>query len=426
MNHKFESVGFSPADILLPRDDAQEKWAVVACDQFTSQPEYWQALEETVGEARSTLRLILPEARLNDADVEDQIKTINTSMSEYLEAGVFRTLPESLIYVRRTQSDGRVRQGLVGKIDLEQYDFTPGSGALVRATEGTVLERIPPRVRVREHAPIELPHVMLLIDDPARRVIEPLGEDCGSMEQVYDLDLLAGGGHLSGWRLTETQMDAVAEELAGLADPALTAEKYGLKDAAPLLFAVGDGNHSLATAKACYEQEKRTVPQEQWATLPSRYALVEVVNNHDTALTFEPIHRVLFHVDAEELLAAFRKTYPNAYEGRGQGHTMEVCWGGTSVWLTVPNPRVQLAVGTLQSFLDDYLKTHDCEVDYIHGDDVTRELGNQPGNMGFLLPPMGKEQLFKTVMADGVLPRKTFSMGHAQDKRYYMEARAIK
>lgn len=426
MNKKFEATGFFPADILLPKGNHPEKWAVVACDQFTSQPEYWKSLEETVGEEPSTLRLILPEARLNDADVEDQIKQINGAMERYLANGVFRTLPESMIYVRRTQSDSRVRQGLVGKIDLEQYDFTPGSGALIRATEGTVLERIPPRVRVREHAPVELPHVMLLIDDPAKQIIEPLGENCARMEQVYDMELLAGGGHLSGWQLTAEQMDDVAESLQKLCDPALTTEKYGLGDAAPLLFAVGDGNHSLATAKACYEQEKNRVPQEQWATLPSRYALVEVVNNHDDALSFEPIHRVLFGVEPEDLLAEFKKAYPNAYEGKGEGHTMEVCWEGATKFVTVPDPKVQLAVGTLQSFLDDYLKTHDCEVDYIHGDDVTRELGSRPGNMGFLLPAMGKEQLFKTVMADGVLPRKTFSMGHAQDKRYYMEARVIK
>lgn len=426
MNQNFEATGFYPADILLPKDEHVKNWAVVACDQFTSQPEYWKALEETVGDDPSTLRLILPEAKLNDANVEDHIKQINSTMEQYLADGVFRTLPESMIYVRRTQSDGRVRQGLVGKIDLEQYDFTPGSGALIRATEGTVLERIPPRVRVREHASVELPHVMLLIDDPAKKIIEPLGEACDTMEQTYDLDLLACGGHLTGWKLTAQQMDAVAEGLRKLCDPTLTAEKYGLGDAAPLLFAVGDGNHSLATAKACYEQEKKSVPQEQWATLPSRYALVEVVNNHDDALSFEPIHRVLFGVEPQDLLAEFKKAYPGAYEGKGKGHTIEVCWSGTTTFVTVPDPKVQLAVGTLQSFLDEYLKTHPCEVDYIHGDDVTRELGSRPGNMGFLLPAMGKEQLFKTVMADGVLPRKTFSMGHAQDKRYYMEARAIK
>ena len=413
MNQRFESLGFYPADILLPKDADMTKWAVVACDQFTSQPEYWQAVEETVGEAPSALRLILPEARLNGPDVEQNIAGINHVMEDYLSGDVFKVLPETLLYIERTQSDGRVRHGLIGMVDLDQYDFTPGSGALIRATEGTVLSRIPPRVRVRRNAPIELPHVMLLIDDPDRTVIEPLTAGSGTMEPLYDFELQQGGGHLKGWKLTAEQIGAVAAALTGLCSQEAMESKYGMKGAAPLLFAVGDGNHSLATAKQCYEDLKQVTPQDQWASLPARYALVEVVNNHDDALTFEPIHRVLFGVDREDFLAAFRAVYPNAYEGHDG-------------FITVPDPKVQLAVGTLQAVIDDYLKTHGGEVDYIHGDDVTRELGSRPGNLGFLLPAMGKEQLFKTVMADGVLPRKTFSMGHAQDKRYYVEARKIR
>ena len=426
MDQRFESLGFYPADILLPKDADMTKWAVVACDQFTSQPEYWQAVEETVGEAPSALRLILPEARLNGPDVEQNIAGINHVMEDYLSGDVFKVLPETLLYIERTQSDGRVRHGLIGMVDLDQYDFTPGSGALIRATEGTVLSRIPPRVRVRRNAPIELPHVMLLIDDPDRTVIEPLTAGSGAMEPLYDFDLQQGGGHLKGWKLTAEQIGAVAAALTGLCSQEAMESKYGMKGAAPLLFAVGDGNHSLATAKQCYEDLKQVTPQDQWASLPARYALVEVVNNHDDALTFEPIHRVLFGVDREDFLAAFRAAYPNAYEGRGEGHVIEVVWEGHDGFITVPDPKVQLAVGTLQAVIDDYLKTHGGEVDYIHGDDVTRELGSRPGNLGFLLPAMGKEQLFKTVMADGVLPRKTFSMGHAQDKRYYVEARKIR
>lgn len=426
MDQRFESLGVYPADILLPKDADMTKWAVVACDQFTSQPEYWQAVEETVGEAPSSLRLILPEARLNGPNVDQDIAAINSAMKRYLDGGVFQTLEETLLYIERTQSDGRVRHGLIGMVDLDQYDFTPGSGALIRATEGTVLSRIPPRVRVRRDAPIELPHVMLLIDDPDRTVIEPLTAGSGVMEPLYDFDLQQGGGRLKGWKLTAEQIDAVAAALTGLCSQEAMESKYGMKGAAPLLFAVGDGNHSLATAKQCYEDLKQVTPQDQWASLPARYALVEVVNNHDDALTFEPIHRVLFGVDREDFLAAFRAAYPNAYEGRGEGHVIEVVWEGHNGFLTVPDPKVQLAVGTLQAVIDDYLKTHGGEVDYIHGDDVTRELGSRPGNLGFLLPAMGKEQLFKTVMADGVLPRKTFSMGHAQDKRYYVEARKIR
>ncbi len=426
MNEKFKALGFYPADILLPKEADMTKWAVVACDQFTSQPEYWQAVEETVGDAPSTLRLILPEARLNDPDVDSQIRSINGSMQDYLDRDVFQTLPESLIYIERTQSDGRVRRGLIGMVDLEQYDFTPGSGALIRATEGTVLSRIPPRVRVRQDAPIELPHVMLLIDDPDRTVIEPLAAASGEMEKLYDFDLQQGGGHLTGRRLTAAQTEAAAEALAGLCTEAEMERKYGMRGAAPLLFAVGDGNHSLATAKQCYENLKKTTPESQWAGLTARYALVEVVNNHDDALTFEPIHRVVFGVEPEKLLEAFMTYYPGAHEGTGEGHTIAYTYAGHTGFVTVPQPKVQLAVGTLQAFLDDYVKANGGEVDYIHGDAVTDELGAKSGNIGFKLPAMGKEQLFKTVMADGVLPRKTFSMGHAQDKRYYVEARKIK
>ena len=425
MDQRFEQTAFYPADILLPQTAEMKKWPVVACDQFTSQPDYWQAAEAAVGEAPSALRLVLPEVYLNGPDVDKRIETINASMDRYLADGLFRTLSDSLIYLERTQSDGRVRHGLIGCVDLEQYDFTPGSGALIRATEGTVLERIPPRVRVREHAALELPHVMLLVDDPDKTVIEPLTAAADTMEKLYDFDLMQNGGHIRGYKLSDKQVDAVAKALEGLASDEAMQKKYGVSGVAPLLFAVGDGNHSLATAKACYEEQKKGKTPEEYLALPSRFALVEVVNNHDDALQFEPIHRVLFGVDHEKFMKAFQAAYPNAYEGRGEGHTIEFVWNGESHFITVPDPKVQLAVGTLQGVIDPYLKENGGEVDYIHGDDVTRELGSKPGNMGFLLPAMGKEQLFKTVMADGVLPRKTFSMGHAQDKRYYIEARRI-
>lgn len=426
MNRNFESTGFYPADILLPRDADMTKWAVVACDQFTSQPEYWEAVEETVGTAPSALRLILPEVRLNDPDVDAYIGEINETMKRYLDSGVFKTFENTLLYIERTQSDGKVRHGLIGMVDLEQYDFTPGSGALIRATEGTVLERIPPRVRVRKDAPVELPHVMLLIDDPARTVIEPLKENVSGMECVYDFALQQEGGALKGWKLTASQMDSVADALSRLVSNDAMETKYGMKDVPPLLFAVGDGNHSLATAKQCYEDLKKIVPEKEWATLPARYALVEVVNNHDDALQFEPIHRVMFGVDPIAVLDALKAFYPGAYEGCGEGHVISYIHENGQGTITIPNPRVQLAVGTLQTFIDAYLKEHTGEVDYIHDDDVTEELGFKPGNLGFKLPGMKKEQLFKTVMADGVLPRKTFSMGHARDKRYYVEARKIR
>ena len=421
------TVGVKVPDILLPREGvSMEKWAVVACDQFTSEPEYWERVEKTVGEAPSTLRLILPEANLKAPNVDEFIEDINTSMKKYLDGGIFETLKDSLVYIERSQSDGKVRHGLIGMVDLDTYDFTPGSGALIRATEGTVLDRIPPRAKVRRNAPIELPHVMLLIDNPEKTVIEPLTAAAADMEKIYDFELMENGGHIKGYKLSDAQVDAVAAALEGLTADSAMKEKYGVSGVAPLLFAVGDGNHSLATAKACYEEQKVGKTPEEYLALPARYALVEVVNNHDDALQFEPIHRVLFDVDREQFQAEFLKFYPNAYEGKGEGHVIEVCWEGYDGFVTVPDPKVQLAVGTLQAFIDEYLKKFGGEVDYIHGDEVTRELGSKRGNMGFLLPAMGKDQLFKTVMSDGVLPRKTFSMGHAQDKRYYIEARKIR
>jgi len=426
MNKKFENLGLRPADILLPKDCDMSRWAVVACDQFTSQPEYWEEADRIAGDAPSTLRLILPESKLNDANVDEHIADINRAMADYLARDIFQIHKETVIYIERTQSDGTVRPGLVAAVDLEKYDYTPGSGSLIRATEGTVLERIPPRVRVRKDAPIELPHVMLLIDDPRHTCIEPITAATGSMERLYDFDLMLRGGHLKGWKLSQTQIDALADALEGLASDGAMREKYGLSGIPPLLFAVGDGNHSLATAKTCYENLKKVTPESEWANLPARYALVEIENLHDDALQFEAIHRVVFGVDPEKLLGAFREFYPTARDGQGVGHTIAYTWAGGSGYLNVPNPRVQLAVGTLQNFLDVYLKENGGHVDYIHGGQVTDELGSKPGNIGFKLPAMGKDQLFKTVIADGVLPRKTFSMGHAEDKRYYVEGRRIR
>ena len=425
MKERYKRLGFYPADILLPKDVDMTKWAVVACDQFTSQPEYWEAVERTVGDAPSALRLVLPEAKLNAPQVGEYISQINSTMEQYLEEGVFETYLHSFFYMERTQADGKVCQGLIGMVDLEEYDFLPGSKRRIRATEGTVLERIPPRVQVRQCAAIELPHIILLIDDAEKTVIEPLGEKKSGMRPLYDFDLQQGGGHLAGWLVDGEDQERIARALCALGTPEQMEKKYGVKDDV-LLYAVGDGNHSLATAKQCYENLKKMAPKEKWDTLPGRYALVEVMNNHSDALEFEPIHRVLFGVEPEKLIEAFLAYYPGAHQGEGEGHTISYVYQGCSGVLTVPAPTSQLPVGTLQNFLDDYLKTHPAEIDYIHGDEVTVELGSQPGNMGFLLPAMAKEELFKTVLHDGALPRKTFSMGHAYDKRYYVEARKIR
>jgi len=430
MKDAFDALPFRPADILLPRDCDLSLWSVVACDQYTSQPEYWQRVEDRVGKAPSALRLILPESCLEGPNVETDIMEINNTMTRYLREGRFRTLPGALVYVERTLDCGKVRRGLVGMVDLEQYDYEPGASALIRATEGTVLSRIPPRVAVRKNAPIELPHAMLLADDPDKTVIEPLSNRTGEMELLYDFELMERGGHLKGWLLTGEQQEQVARALGALADPVHFQTRYGLGEDAPvMLFAVGDGNHSLATAKECYERAKKLTPPDQWKGLPARYALCELGNLHDDSLEFEPIHRVVFGAEPEELLEELLHWYPGASQGAGgQGHVLFWTGRGREGTVTVPHPKAQLPVGTLQAFLDDYLIRHPgVRVDYIHGEAVARELaGSREDAVAFLLPAMGKEKLFPTVIHDGVLPRKTFSMGEAQDKRFYLEARKIR
>lgn len=418
--------GFGPADILLPQNCDLTKWSVVACDQYTSQNDYWERVAQTVGDAPSTLKLILPESQLEDGHFEEHIADINRTMDEYLDQGLFRTLPNALIYVERWLDNKKLRRGLMGVVDLECYDYNAGSSSLIRATEGTVITRLPPRVAVRRNASLELPHIMVLVDDPDKQLIEHLTYETDRMEEVYDFDLMERGGHITGYLLPEDLQADVCEILNTLARPHDFARKYDAKGKPVLLFAIGDGNHSLAAAKAAYEEKKQNTPQEQWADLPSRYALVELVNLHDESLEFEPIHRVCFDVDADELMKDFLAAYPGAHYGDGDGHTITYVFDTEVGKITIPKPTAQLPVGTLQEFLDQWMQTHSGRIDYVHGDDVTWELGRKPGNIGFLLPAMGKDELFKTVIFDGALPRKTFSMGEAHDKRFYLEARKIK
>ncbi len=427
METLFDKLPFKPANILLPRNCDMTLWSVVACDQYTSQPEYWQRVEERVGRAPSTLRLILPESCLEGPSVETDIMEINTTMTRYLRAGVFAEYPDSLIYVERTLSSGRVRRGLVGMVDLEEYDYEPGASTMLRATEGTVFSRIPPRVAVRKNAPLELPHVMLLADDPQKTVIEPLEGQTGEMHALYDFQLMEGGGHVRGWQLGRAQKEQVAGALAALADPEAFNARYGTKDLPVLLFAVGDGNHSLATAKECYERRKRLLPPELWGNMPDRYALVELINLRDDALEFQPIHRLLTNLDPKQLLDDLVAAYPGAYYGTGEGHVLHWFHGYTEGTVTVPNPKAQLPVATLQAFLDEWLEDHrKVAIDYIHGEDVARSLAERPRSIAFLMPALDKGMLFPTVIHDGMLPRKTFSMGQAQDKRFYLEGRKIR
>lgn len=416
-------VPFKAGNILIPKNVDMHKWSVVACDQYTSEPKYWEEVESIVGDAPSTLRITLPEIYLNDANVEERIKKINETMTEYLNEDIFTELDNSMIYLERTQSDGKVRKGIMGIVDLEDYSYEKGSQTLIRATEKTVIERIPPRMKVRENASLELPHIMILIDDEKKNIIESLKNKVTTEDVVYDFDLMQNGGHIKGYKLNENIQNEIIRGLEALADKDYFESKYNVTDKGVLLFAMGDGNHSLATAKACYEKLKETMGDAALEN-PARYALVELVNLHSSALEFEAIHRVIFDTDVEDLIKNLYEYYNINEEGNGQ--KFELITKDMDKVLYIENPKSNIAVGSIQMFLDDYLATHKGNIDYIHGDDVTKNFGSKDGNIGIIFDAMAKEDLFKTVILDGALPRKTFSMGHSYDKRFYLEARKIK
>lgn len=411
-----------PADILVPKESVDmEKWAVIACDQYTSEPEYWQQVKKIVGDSASTLNLILPEIYLEDDNVAERIAGINKTMESYLSNGIFTEYKNAMVYVERTQSNGILRQGIVGKIDLEKYNFSKGSTSEVRATEATVVERIPPRIKVRQNAKLELPHIMILIDDPENTVIEPLAGQ--QLTEIYSAELMQGGGSIKGSLLSESQQDQVLAAIDKLADPELFNKKYNLENAPLLLFAMGDGNHSLATAKEFYEQLKKANPDKDMSDHPARYALVEIVNLHSLALQFEAIHRLVYDVDCEKLISDMNEKLGIREEAGEQTFTYTV--NGQEKTVSIGNKTSNLTVGSLQNFLDSWIKENGGKIDYIHGTDTVKNLAEKHNGIAFILPDMDKSELFPTVIKDGALPRKTFSMGHAADKRYYVECRKI-
>ena len=427
---------FIPGDILLPKDAEMGLWSVIACDQYTSQPAYWEDAKRIVGKAPSTLELILPEAYLEKPGEAERIASIKQHMREYLDKGVLEEKPQGFVLVTRTVG-GATRTGLVMALDLEAYDYSKGSTTLIRATEGTIVSRIPPRLKIREGAPIELPHILVLIDDPDKTVIEPLALKKAKLTKLYDTDLMLEGGHISGHLVDgEDDINGVLAALGMLKDEQRFSEKYG--DRAPMLFAMGDGNHSFATAKANWEKIKETLPEGERADHPARYALVEVENVHDDGIVFEPIHRVVFGASGnraiETLLRHFKAQYSCARVelGRmpcaqgGDTHVLPFITGEVEGAFIVSCPTSQLAVGTLQGALDAAVgEICGCEIDYIHGADVVKELAKKGGAIGFLLPALKKSEFFSTVIYDGALPRKTFSMGEANEKRYYLECRSL-
>lgn len=423
MKRHYPDIGLHVPTLLLPRAGVPlESWAVVACDQHTSEPAYWQETRRLVGESPSTLDLILPEAHLGGDDHVDVIARINERMARYLGEGVLEPQPPGFMLVERDVGRPVPRRGLVVALDLDCFDYRPGARELIRSTEGTDRNRLPARIAVRRDALLETPHIMVLIDDPGRTVIEALFER--DLDLAYDFELMQGGGRLRGWRVDDAGLiDAVAEGLNALraGEP-------------PLIYAMGDGNHSFAAAKAVWEELRSTVPAHH----PGRHALVELVNVHDGALEFEPIHRLLDGVTPEAVLAAMQ----------AQGFTRHV-FAERTAWqracakeaasgqripyitatefgvLDVERPPSRLATATLHGFLDPFLDRTGAGIDYIHGDDVLETLAKRPGQLGFLMPAMDKHDLFKTVIEDGATPRKTFSLGEPHEKRYYLECRRI-
>ena len=434
----YEDIGIQSPQIYLPKKGTDlTRWATIACDQFTSEPEYWQEVEKLVGQAPSTYKLTLPEVYLEKPGETERIQRIQACMQDYLARGVIQPR-QGFIYVERTVS-GKTRRGIMLCLDLEHYDYTKGSTSLIRATEGTIVERLPPRMKIRSGAALELPHILVLIDDPGRSVIEPLTKARAGLEKLYDFELMLDSGHLCGYAVDEAHEAGIVAALRELAKPDVFSAKYSLETDKPvLLFAMGDGNHSLATAKAVWERTKAEVGLNH----PSRYALVEIENVHDEGLEFEPIHRVLFGLK-KDIFASLKSHFgtdlqykpvstaeemvKTVDDARGNKQVIGLVGGGKACGvLEINHPSHNLPVGSLQAFLDKFMDENGAEkIDYVHGEQVVCRLGAQEGNAGFYVPGMHKSDLFKTVILDGALPRKTFSMGEAKEKRFYMESRKI-
>ena len=422
---------FSPAHILLPSEQIPVgQWGCVACDQFTSDRSYWEKAAQAAAGGPSTLDLILPEVYLEEDDVDARISAIHAAMDDYTRNVLTRAV-DGFIYVERTEQSGRVRQGLVGRIDLEAYSYAEGAVPAIRPSEHTVESRIPPRMAVRRGARLETPHIMMLADDPGCTLIEPIGEKKEQLRKVYEGDLMLNGGHIAGWAVEDpallAQIDSALNALGS--QEAFDARYPQAKGGAPLTLAVGDGNHSLASAKACWEELKKTLTPEQAENHPARWCLAEVCNVHSPAIEIEPIHRVLFNVDCATVLLSLITWSDSNMVG--------CCFGGSKKQpftlagphmanvLSFEDPTEPLTVGTIDDFISDYIERHpEAKVDYVHDEPAVRALCKQ-GAVAFLMPPFAKSDLFRGVVMGGVLPRKTFSMGHAEEKRYYIECRKI-
>ena len=435
----FLSVGIQAPEILIPNNQIDiKKWAVVACDQFTSQPEYWNTVEKIIDQSPSTYHLILPEAYLGTEKELTHSSKINPLMEKYLKMNYFMMI-DGIIYVER-YFDNSVRKGLIVALDLEQYDFSDGTCSLIRATESTITDRLPPRIKIRQDAPLEIPHILVLIDDPEMSVIAPIIKSSNSIEPIYDFDLMQNSGHLKGYHITSPNLeDKIIQALEKWISPEIQSEKYGVeKNTPPLLFAVGDGNHSLATAKSVWDKIKHEAPENH----PARYALVEIVNIHDEGIIFQPIHRLLKGIKEDWFLSiknyfnnkldiqkiADFKTLISAVSNNQTEDQVFGIFNKSNFWLVrIKEPTHTLTVGSVQNCIDDLISTNQInDVDYIHGDDTILELGSKSGHAGIYLSAMRKDSLFRSVIKDGALPKKTFSMGEAHQKRFYLECKKIR
>lgn len=402
---------FKPTDVLLPKFSSKEMeaWSVVACDQFSSEKDYWERVRKLTQDKPSTLKLIIPEAYLEEIDEEAETKKICETMREYLNSGILETIEDSFIYIERTLPDGRVRKGIVGAVDLEEYDFT-GAPSAIRASEGTVLDRLPPRVAIRRVASLESPHIITFIDDKDKTVIEPLSDIADSLPTLYDFALMEGGGRIKGMRVTGENAEKVMDALCSL------------HEKSDILMIMGDGNHSLAAAKVYWDDIKQNLSESERESHPAREALVEMSNVYDPAIDFEAIHRVVFNTDTAAFVEEFIKAMPKAL---GNDYVIKWVTSSDSAEIGVAAECIGDLYAVMQDFVDAFVERNGGVIDYIHGDDTTEALANQEGAVGLTLPAMDKSEFFETVTKRGVFPRKSFSVGHARDKRYYLECRKI-
>ena len=399
---------FTPADILIPKDISFRNWSVIACDQFSSEPDYWERVRANIGEEPSTLNMIIPEAYLDDADLDCEVKKIHAAIESYIMQDLFREIEDSFIYVERTLSDGSVRSGLVGTVDLDEYDFS-GRKAAILASEGTVLDRLPARISIRRAARLELPHIIAFINDTSMSVIEPLSKKSDDLPLLYDFDLMECGGNIKGMRVCGADADKVMSAIRKL---------HGNNDT---LMVIGDGNHSLAAAKVYWDELKQNLSAAEKENHPARKALLEVNNVYEPAICFEAIHRVLFDVDPAGFVSTLADAMPS-------GSDYELHWvsQGQRGTIGVSADCIGDMLTAMQTFLDEFVRTYGCRVDYIHGADAVARLAEGERCLGLILPAMDKSELFGTVACSGVFPKKSFSVGHAREKRYYLECRRIK